>query len=76
MDDDINSAQQVCKFKHARFESVVGENSRWVVLELPSNVTEAEGSKAALGSTAEEAEAEGVAVQNRVVEVEVESVGK
>jgi hypothetical protein len=54
----------------------VGENSRWVVLELPSNVTEAEGSKAALGSTAEEAEAEGVAVQNRVVEVEVESVGK
>jgi len=57
----------------------VGGNSRRVVLEVPSNVTEAEDSKAVLGLTAKEeaAEVEGVAVQNRVVEVVVvESVGK
>jgi hypothetical protein len=55
----------------------VGGNSRWVVLEVPSNVIEAEDSKAVLGLTAKEeaAEVEGVAVQNRVVEEVVESVG-
>lgn len=53
----------------------MGENSRWVVLEVPSNATEAEDSKGVLGSTAKE-EAEAVPVQNRVVEVVVESVGR